>query len=571
VGKRSQWLIDKTEAISPDGMVAAMQPLAAEAGVEMLRRGGNAIDAAVATALAVGVVEPFMSGLGGIAFMTYRDNATGETIGLDGSTVLPQAIRPEMFEVLPDGGRSGVYGWKATKDDAANTGWLTPGVPGMPALIGEAHSRYGRLPWKDVVQPAIKLAEDGYEFNHYIAMMTSASYERLGQFPESRKTFFKPNGAPYAPAIGGPGDLFVQKDLARTLKLVAEHGPDVIYRGEIAQMIADDMAANGGLITMEDLAAHQTLDFEPHAMDYRGYQIYGQLPNNGYPTVLEALQILEGFDVAALGFQSTEALHVIIESLRRAFVDRLRYLGDAALMPVPMQGIISREYAAERRATIDTRATPGAEPGDPWPFDPSGNAWLPERDSGAGEGQTTHISVIDRDHNMVSLTSTLGGNFGSRVVIKGTGITLNNATMWFDPEPGSVTSIGPGKRTMSAASQIVMLKDGKPFAAIGSPGGRRVISAVYQMVVNMVDYGLSIQPAISAPRIHSEGRASEISTRIPEEVRNALRELGHEVLEREETLANNFFARPNGVMVNHETGNLHGGAFPYTPATAIGV
>lgn len=572
MGKRSLWIIDKSEAVSRDGMVAAMQPLAAEAGGEILRQGGNAIDAAVATALAVGVVEPFMSGLGGIAFLTYRDASTGATYGLDGSTVLPRAIRPEMFEVLPGGGRTGVYGWKATRGDAANTGWLSPGVPGMPALIGEAHRRYGRLPWADLVQPAIRLAEDGYEMNHYIAMMTSASYERLGQFPESRKTFFKPSGAPYAPSIGGPGDLFVQKDLARTLRLVAEQGPDVIYRGEIAQMIADDMARNGGLITMEDLADHQTLDYEPHAMDYRGYQIYGQLQNNGYPTVLEALQILEGFDVAGMGFQSTEALHVITESLRRAFVDRLRYLGDASLMPVPMQGVISREYAAERRATIDTgRATPGAEPGDPWKYDASDSGWRPDHDSGAGEGQTTHISVIDRDHNMVSLTSTLGGNFGSRVVIKDTGITLNNATMWFDPEPGSVTSIGPGKRTMSAASQILMLKDGQPFAAIGSPGGRRVISAVYQIVVNMVDYGMSVQQAISAPRVHTEGRATEISTRIPDDVRAALRDLGHELVEREETLANNFFARPNGVMINQETGDLHGGVFPYTPATAVGV
>jgi gamma-glutamyltranspeptidase/glutathione hydrolase len=172
---------------------------------------------------------------------------------------------------------------------------------------------------------------------------------------------------------------------------------------------------------------------------------------------------------------------------------------------------------------------------------------------------------------MVSLTSTLGGVYGSGVVIKGTGIVLNNATMWFDPEPGSVTSIGPGKRTMSAASQVVMLKDGKPFAAFGSPGGRRVISAVYQIAVNLIDYGMSIQPAISAPRIHSEGRASEVSTRIPDEVRNALRELGHEVVDREESLSTNFFARPNGVMIDPDSGELRGGVFPFTPATAVGV
>lgn len=572
VATRSQWIIEKTEAVSRDGMVASMQPLAAEAGAEMLRRGGNAIDAAVATAFAVGVVEPFMSGVGGIAFMVYRDATTGETICFDGSTVLPRAIRPEMFELLSDGNVSGMYGWPSTKDDANNTGWLAPGVPGTPHLLGEAHRRFGRLPWKEVMQPAIKLATDGFEVNHYVAMSIAANYENLHRFPESKRTFFRPSGAPPAPSVGERGDRLVQSDLARTLMLIAEQGPEVVYQGEIARMIADDMKRNGGLITEEDLAAHQTRLFEPEQIDYRGHQILGQLACSGYPTVAEALQILEGYDLARLGFQSTESLHLIVESMRRALVDRLSFLGDPDLTPVPLKGAISRDYAAVRRGTIDSnRATPDEGPGDPWPFEADREAFHPARSGVTGDGQTTHISVIDRERNVVSLTSTLGATFGCGVVIKGTGITLNNAVTWFDPRPGAVTSIGPGKRTMSAATPVIILRDGKPFAAVGSPGGRRVMTAVYQVIVNLLDYQLGMQAAISAPRAHSEGAATEISTRIPAEVIDGLEQMGHQIVRREESLSSSFFARPNGVMIDPKTDELRAGVFPFTPATAIGV
>ena len=572
MGTRSQWIIDKTEAVSKDGMVASMQPLAAEAGAEMLRRGGNAIDAAVATAFAVGVVEPFMSGVGGIAFMVYHDADSDRSICFDGSTVLPRAIRPEMFELDPDSPPTGMYGWPATKGDANNTGWLAPGVPGTPHLLGEAHKRYGRLPWKEVLQPAIKLATEGFEVNHYVSMSITAAYENLHRFPESKRTFFRPSGAPPAPGVGGYGDKLVQSDLARTLNLIAEHGPDTVYNGEIAKLIAEDMRRNGGLITEEDLSAHKTRIFEPESIDYRGYQVLGQLICSGYPTIAEALQILEGYDLTRMGFQSVEATHLITESLRRALVDRLSFLGDPDLMPVPLKGAISRGYAEARRATIDpNKATPDEGPGDPWPFDPSREPVYPERSGVTGQGQTTHISVIDKDRNVVSLTSTLGAAFGCGVVIKETGITLNNAVTWFDPRPGAVTSIGPGKRVMSAATPVIVMRDGKPFAAVGSPGGRRVMSAVYEIIVNLIDFGMGMQAAVSAPRVHSEGRATEISTRFPADVIDELEKMGHEIVRREESLSSSFFARPNGIKIDPDTGELHAGVFPFTPATAIGV
>jgi gamma-glutamyltranspeptidase/glutathione hydrolase len=260
-----------------------------------------------------------------------------------------------------------------------------------------------------------------------------------------------------------------------------------------------------------------------------------------------------------------------IEAIRLAFVDRLRYLGDASLTPVPYRGVASAGYAAERRRTIDpARAAPDAQPGDPWPFETEARAWQPARSSAGGEGQTTHLTVIDRDHNMVSLTSTLGSAFGSAVVIKGTGITLNNATTWFDPEPGAVASVGPGKRIMSASTPVLVTRDGQPFLAIGAPGGRKVISAIYQCIVHAIDFKLGVQAAISAPRIHSEGRVSLVSSRFPSEVIEGLRRMGHEVVIGEDSVLTEYFARPLGVMLNSETGDLHGGVFQYAPATAVG-
>lgn len=563
----SGWSIDKTEAVAAGGMVAAMQPLAAEAGAEMLRRGGNAIDAAVATAFAVGVVEPFMSGLGGIAFMVYRNNATGETICLDGSTVLPAAVRPELFPLLGADRRAGMYGWRAVEGDANNTGWLAPGVPGTPALLGEAHRRFGKLSWRETLEPAIALASGGFALNYYVAMMFAKNHDLLARFPDSRRTFIKPNGAPY-----GAGDHFTQPQLATTLRLIAQEGADTIYRGTVARQIAEAMQAGSGLITEADLATHQTVERAPYRSPYRDVELLGQLESSGCPTVMETLNILAGIDLGQHGAGSLTATHYVAEALRRAIVDRLRHLGDPALVPTPLRGVVAPDYGAQRLATIDRdHATPDASAGDPWPFEPEGVVGTAVRGGAGDDGHTTHISAIDRDRNMVSLTSTLGGLFGSGVVVGETGILLNNAVTWFDPEPGSATSIGPGKRVMSAASPLLLLRGGRPYAAVGSPGGRRVMSAVAQLVVNLVDFGLGMQASISAPRVHCEGPDTEVSLRFPAAVRDGLRHLGHRVVEREDSIAEMHFARPNGVLVDWETGTLHGGVFQFTPAMAIGV
>lgn len=573
MGHRSQWQIDKSEAVGNGGMVTAMHPLGAEAGAEILKKGGNAIDAAIATAFAVGVAEPQSSGVGGIAFLAYSPaNQPDKTICLDGTSVLPKNIRDDEFEVLPGDDVAGMYSWPATKDDANNTGWRAPAVPGMPALMGEAHARYGKLPWSDLLQPAIRIARDGFEIDPFGSLAITQAYPSLARFPSSREIYFTRAGGPLMPAGMKPGDKLIQTELAWTLEQMAEHGPDALYRGEVGKRLVAEMEQNGGLITQDDLLAHQTLEHAATTISYKDFEISAQIENSGNATVFEALKIVEGLDIARSGFQTAEACHLILEAVRRAFRDRLRYLGDAELMTVPYQGVISGEYARKRREEIDPkRATPDAGPGDPWPFDPQDRPANDFRDSASQGGRTTHLNVIDGDGNMIALTSTLGSSFGSCVVVPGTGIMLNNATTWFDPRPGAVTSVGAGKRILSAASPMVIRRNGQPFAAIGAPGGRRIISAMTQVALNLMEYGKGMQESISAPRMHAEGPISEISEQIGEEVLDQLKAMGHQVQPRTDGFNAASFARPSGIRIDSDTGTLRGGVFQYTPATAIAV
>jgi gamma-glutamyltranspeptidase / glutathione hydrolase len=573
MGHRTQWVIDKTEAVGSGGMVTSMHPLAAEAGAEILKKGGNAVDAAIATAFAVGVVEPQNSGVGGIAFMVYSpaDNPD-QKVCLDGTSVLPKNIRPDEFEVLPGDQTAGMYKWPATRDDAHNTGWRSPAVPGMPALMGEAHTRYGKLSWGDLLQPAIRLARDGFEIDFVGSLAITFAYASLSQVPSSRKIFLNEAGGPLLPAGMNPGDRVIQTELAWTLEQIADQGPDSLYKGEVGKRLVAQMEKHGGLITEDDLAAHATLEHEPTTITYGDFEISAQIQNSGNGTVFQALKILEGMHIADHGFQTPQATHLVLEAVRLAFRDRLRYLGDAEQMTVPYQGVISGEYATVRRAEIDPeRANPDAGPGNPWPFDPQDEPEGSMRDGMAPGGQTTHLNVIDGDGNMVALTSTLGAGFGSCVVVPETGILLNNATTWFDPRPGAVTSVGPGKRILSAASPMLLRRNGKPFAAIGAPGGRRIISAMTQVALNLMEYGKGMQEAISAPRLHAEGPTSELSDRFGDDVLEHMQSIGHTVELRAEGPNSGFFARPSGIRIDPETGNLHGAVFQYTPATAIAV
>jgi len=570
---QSEWLIDKREAVAEHGIVTAMHPLAAAAGLEMLQAGGNAVDAAVATAFAIGVVEPAMSGVGGVAAMVIYSPRTGRTVVVDGSSAAPAAAREDTFELAPEDTVGGMYSWRGTVGDAQNTGYRAPVVPGQPACLLYAHEHYGsgRLSRAQVMAPAIRLAEEGFAVDPYQAQSIAFAQRRLRAFPETMRTFFLEDGLPLVPTTATrEADRLVQPDLARTLRALAADGPSALYTGEVGDRLVADLQAHGGLITRDDLASYAVREYSPLQTDYRAYQLYGLSVTSGSMTAFEALNILNNFDVHAM--DSPSAVHVVAEALRRAFLDRFAYLADTDLQDVPVEGLLSEDYACFLATQIQPdRAAADARAGDPWRFQAAPVAAASGHPSGAGgDGCTTHLNVVDGDRMMVACTSTLGELFGSAVIPRGTGILLNNGMTWFDPEPGHVNSIQPRKRTLWAPTPTLVLRDGQPVMAIGAPGGRRIISALVQSLVNVLDFGLGVQAAVTRPRIHCEGQVTEVDGRSNPAVVDALRNWGHAVKLQHEHESSFRFARPGGIHIDPTSGQLTGGVHQFTPAWAMG-
>jgi gamma-glutamyltranspeptidase / glutathione hydrolase len=494
-------------------MVTAEHHRAAEAGVEMLCDGGNAVDAAVAAAFVMGVVEPFTSGIGGIAGLVIR-RADGTVASVEGGTRAPLAARPDMFELAGGGARAGMYLWPAVKDGANIDGATSVTVPGQAAALCLALERYGSLPRARVMEPAIRLARDGFEIDWYVALSFALYAERLWKAGEAKRIFFRPSGAPLRPPIGTePSDRIVQADLARTLERIAREGPDVLYRGEIAEAIVADVRANGGVLGMDDLAKYEARVTTPLQTMYRGHRVITLDGLSGGPTVARALTVLDAFPVGKKERGGVDHLHLVAEALRASFLHRFSQLAD----------------------------------------------------------HTTHLNAIDKDRTMVSLTQTLGQGFGSGFVPKGTGIVLVDGMTWFDPVPGHPNSIAPGKRVLWAGSPTLITRDDKPLLAVGAPGGRKIMSAVTQAIVNVVDFGDGPQDAVNRPRVHDEGEGLLVDSRVPEDVRDGLVALGHKVEVKEETLMSAWFARPSAILVDPKTGKLRGGVDQNKPAVAVGL
>jgi gamma-glutamyltranspeptidase/glutathione hydrolase len=573
----TSWIIGKQQAEADHGMVASLHPLASAAGLEMLKAGGNAIDAAVATAFAIGVVEPFMSGVGGVAALVFYNAKTGKSVVVDGSSTAPAAARADSFELAPADTSGGLYGWRGTVDNASNEGFRAPIVPGMPAAMLYAHEKYGsgKLSRKQILAPAIRLAAEGFLVDAYVASMTAFHQRMLKKHAEAFRTYFHEDGTPLQPGgISTEPDRLIQKDLARTLMLLAEHGPDVFYKGEIAEMIADDIQAHGGMVTREDLAAYEVREFDaPLTTTYRGYTVQGIPKTSGCITAFEMLNILEQFDLRSLGAGSAAATHLLIEASRRAFQDRLNLLADPDKQPAPFEGVLSKEYASILAASIDpNRATPDIGPGDAWAFEPGGRPAVLPRPGGDGSDTcTTHLTAVDAERNVVTLTTTLGELFGSGVIPRGTGVLLSGGMTWFNPEPGTINSIEPGKRIFWAPTPTIVLDPaGRPVLAVGAPGGRRIISAVMQSIVNVLDFGMGVQDAVTAPRIHSEGPTTQAEARLGPDVLGDLEARGHRLKVIDETYTTFSFARPNGIAIDRSTGRLTGGVNQFTPAWAMG-
>jgi gamma-glutamyltranspeptidase / glutathione hydrolase len=535
-------------------MVTADQPVATDAALRVLREGGNAVDAAVTAAFVMAVAEPALCGIGGVAAMVIRLPDGRETV-IDGSGLASHAARPDMFD-LADAGVKGMYGWPAVADDANNVGYRSVGVPGMVAAISLALERYGTIDLRRAVEPAAVLARDGLLVDIHLTNTLATYAERLWAFPASKRTFFKPSGLPLHPpaALEGGGDRLVQGDLARSLEAIRRDGADSFYRGELAHAIVDEVRRNGGILDLEDLGSYEARELVPLVTTHRGHRVATLTDVGGGITVVEALNVLEAIGLPAIDRWSARYMHLLAEAQRHAFKDRFELLADPAQTRAPFALVASAERAAEVSGRIDPQRVPaGAVPAA---------AIVPD------VPHTTHLCVVDASRTCVSLTSTLGGAFGSAAVLGDTGILLANVMTWFDPRPGRLNSIAGGKRILWAPSPVIASLDGKPRLLVGGSGGRRLISGVLQTIVNVIDHGDGPQDAVSAWRVHDEGSGTLVDSRVPGELRDELALMGHNVVPVEETLASPAFGRLNAIAIDDDL--LRAGVARMRPSTAAG-
>ena len=507
----------RTPIYAKNGMVSSASKLASEVGAETLKQGGNAVDAAVATAFALAVTWPSAGNIGGGGFLVYHGD-DGEATTFDFREKAPMAATERMYLGL-DG---------AVVNNSNHFGPLAVGVPGTVAGLYLAHSRLGSLPWEDLVQPAVELAREGIPITYSLQTGFERSASRFRQYPASERKFIKADGSFYE-----LGETWAQPDLAHTLELIRNNGADGFYRGENAERLASFMADIGGLITEEDLAAYAAREREPIRGTYRGYEIVSMPPpSSGGVGIVQMLNILEGFDLADLGHNSADYLHVLTETMRRAYSDRAEHLGDPDFNEsMPLDRLMDKDYAADLRASIDmTRKSESS----------------PELFAQAYESEeTTHFSVVDEDGNMISMTYTLEFGYGSAIVVDGGGYLLNNELGDFNAVPGVTDERGqigtapnlvaPEKRPLSSMSPTIVAQDGKPVFAIGSPGGKTIINTTMQVILNVIDHGFNIAQAIEAGRIHHQWLpdvTSIESNSLSADTLESFQARGHQIRER---------------------------------------
>lgn len=521
------------------GVVAVSHPLAAEAGARMLREGGNAIDAAAAIQFALNVVEPEFSGIGGGGFMmVHLAGGQGRTFVIEGREKAPARADTTLF-TNPDGSNQGFT--------PASTSGQAVGVPGTLMVVATAVQRYGRKRLADVMQPAIALAEDGFRVNFVLAGDATSSRTNLYQ---ATRDVFRPGGVPVQ-----EGDILRQPDLANTLRLIAAHGPDVFYRGAIAEAIvaAQLGTANGGkpgLMTLQDLADYNIVIREPIVAEYRGYRIASMSPpSSGGLTMMQALKMVERFPLgdtgAGFGFGKANTLHVMTEAMRIAWSDRAVWMGDEDFVEVPKRGLLHPTYVRERGSQIRLDARiPGTVPfGDPWPFEvaqrPGRTRLAAAEPVSYPGGSTTHFSVVDQWGNVVSYTTTIEAGWGTGIMVPGYGFLLNNELTDFNfgfnlhPRFGGpgANDVQGGKRPRSSMTPTILFKGDQPVAAFGSPGGATIINSVFNVMINLIDHGMTIQQAVDAPRISVTTAGNGIAREAgfdPAEIAK-LQALGHSV------------------------------------------
>nr|WP_309593168.1 gamma-glutamyltransferase [Moraxella osloensis] len=498
-----------------NGMVASEQGLATQVGLDILKQGGNAIDAAVAVGFALAVVLPNAGNIGGGGFMVLHDDKTGKDVAIDFREIAPAKASRDMYL---DSQGNVIDGKSLFTHDAS-------GVPGTVAGMEYALKKWGTMPLSKVLEPAIKLADKGFIVSDVLAQTLKEEKSTLGKWSASKAIFFK-NGEPLK-----SGDLLVQKDLAKSLRLIAKQGAKAFYQGEIATKIAKEMQSHGGTMTLEDLKAYKVVERQPIIGDYRGYKVVTMPPpSSGGVHLIEILNMLEHYPIKEDGVNSAKNIHHMAESMKLAYADRSEYLGDPDFVKIPVTGLTSKAYANERVKTIDdnkARLSSDIKPGKPQPYE---------------SDQTTHFSVMDKAGNAVAVTYTLNLNFGSGIVAEGTGILLNNEMDDFSVKPGvpnafglvggTANAIEAKKRPLSSMTPTIVMKNNKPWLVTGSPGGARIITTVLQSVVNTIDHEMNPAEAIITPRVHHQWLPDELRVEegISPDTIKLLQDKGHKVV-----------------------------------------
>ncbi|HUF11033.1 MAG TPA: gamma-glutamyltransferase [Rhodothermales bacterium] len=543
----------RTPVPAKHGMVASSHYLASEVGADILKRGGNAIDAVVATALAAAVVFPSGGNIGGGGFIVYH-GADGEVTAFNFREKAPLAATERMFATDDDEiartDFAWMDGWGGTEDEANHEGLLSVGVPGTVAGLYLAHERLGSLPWADLVQPAVDLAREGLPSSWGMQNIQKAIARNAERYRSTADAFLKEGDVPHE-----PGEIWKQPDLASTLERIRDDGKDGFYHGETARLVADFMRKHGGLITEEDLARYEAVEQPPIQGSYRGYDVYSMSPpSSGGVALVEMLNILEGYRLASMGHNSAQYLHTLAEAMRLAYRDRATYLGDPDFNPdMPIDSLISKVYSNAQRAAINPFRASVSDPEDVMAVYES--------------EETTHISVVDSMGNAVALTYTLEYAYGSRIVVEGAGFLLNNEMGDFNPVPGLTDETGligtpanlvaPGKRMLSSMTPTIVARDGRPVLVVGTPGGRTIINSVLQVILNVIDFNMNVAKAVEAPRMHHQwlpdGLRLEGYGFSPDTIER-LRLMGHNVSMRSEQ------GSVMAIFVDHDQDVLYGAA-----------
>lgn len=567
----SAWQFGKTEVVAEHGVATAKRPSVARIGVEILQAGGNAVDAAVAMAFAIDVVEPPMTGLGGGGFMTVS-LANGESYVVDFFPCAPGGARPDMYE-LTASFKPDKLGFTGIKDNANAVGARSIGIPGAVAGPLEALERWGKLDRETVLAPAIKLAREGFELTWAETIASANQLDILLRNPEAARLYLREGSKPLLAGVERP-NLLKLPELAGTLEHISREGTKGFYQGEIAEKIVAELQKDGCPISLEDLANYRALVKEPLKVPYRELELILLPGATGGPTMVAIANILEEWDLAELGANSAEYLHLFIEASKLGLADRLAYLADDNVDEgryIPWRELASKEYAANRRAAIGQQAPGSYTAGNPGNFNPTRVAEQGYQSS--SESCTTFLSAWDAEGNAVALTQTLNGYYGSGKAVPGTGVVLNNAMVLFDPRPGQANSIAPGKRPLSSMAHFIARHSQTGnYCLAGAPGGRKIVDTVSQVLFNMIDFKMGAQAACGSPFIDPMGEVTLVDRLVGERVIERLSKMGHKLEAQTATVWPRLSANPSAIKRASQGGKtvLLGGSDIYTPSAAAG-